>query len=80
MYHGNARVRGTYRDEGSVYLLMDACLGGEMFTMLRRMRSPYVFWTAVSDLPSQTRFAKLWGSFDEPTARFYAQSVSTVKN
>merc|ERR1712228_1164808 len=29
----------TYKDEYRVYFLLDACLGGELFTILRKMRS-----------------------------------------
>jgi len=32
-------LRSTYKDEYRVYFLLEACLGGELFTILRKMRS-----------------------------------------
>merc|ERR1719378_900496 len=32
-------LRATYKDEYRVYFLLEACLGGELFTILRKMRS-----------------------------------------
>eukprot|EP00484_Ammonia_sp_Unknown_P012962 CAMPEP_0197072040 /NCGR_PEP_ID=MMETSP1384-20130603/209895_1 /TAXON_ID=29189 /ORGANISM="Ammonia sp." /LENGTH=782 /DNA_ID=CAMNT_0042510853 /DNA_START=136 /DNA_END=2484 /DNA_ORIENTATION=- len=32
-------LRGTYKDEYRVYFLLEVCLGGELFTILRKMRS-----------------------------------------
>eukprot|EP00493_Phyllostaurus_siculus_P015210 UN15444 len=31
-------LRGTYKDKYKVYFLLDVCLGGELFTILRRRR------------------------------------------
>ena len=31
--------RNTYKDEFRVYFLLEVCLGGELFTILRKMRS-----------------------------------------
>jgi len=32
-------LRSTFKDEYRVYFLLEACLGGELFTILRKMRS-----------------------------------------
>eukprot|EP00488_Nonionellina_sp_1-RS-2012_P001554 TRINITY_DN24_c0_g1_i4.p1 TRINITY_DN24_c0_g1~~TRINITY_DN24_c0_g1_i4.p1 ORF type:complete len:704 (-),score=261.99 TRINITY_DN24_c0_g1_i4:168-1988(-) len=32
-------LKGTYKDEHRVYFLLEVCLGGELFTILRKMRS-----------------------------------------
>lgn len=32
-------LRGSYKDKWRVYLLLQVCLGGELFTILRKMRS-----------------------------------------
>ncbi len=32
-------LRATYKDEFRVYFLLEVCLGGELFTILRKMRS-----------------------------------------
>merc|ERR1719461_1411576 len=32
-------LRATYKDEHRVYFLLEVCLGGELFTILRKMRS-----------------------------------------
>ena len=32
-------LKGTYKDEYRVYFLLEVCLGGELFTILRKMRS-----------------------------------------
>jgi len=32
-------LRGTYKDDWRIYFLLDVCLGGELFTVLRKMRS-----------------------------------------
>jgi len=32
-------LRNTYKDQWRVYFLLDVCLGGELFTVLRKMRS-----------------------------------------
>ncbi len=32
-------LKATYKDEYRVYFLLEVCLGGELFTILRKMRS-----------------------------------------